>query len=309
MRLDRLLAMTMILINRQRVRAQELAEMFDVSVRTIYRDIDTITQAGIPVVTYQGANGGIGLIEGYRLDKHVLTKDELASITMALKSVSTSYQDAHATAVLEKIQGISKQHDQVKESIFIDFSPWGQQPHLQTKVTMLKKAVESCTHCTFHYFDRLGQSSQRTVEPHLVILKGRSWYLYSYCLQKKQFRLFKLARMQDLQIAETTFQRKQITIEDLPWDKEWYNQSKTIAFTLAFHNKVRTIVEEYFHVENITVDEKGRLIIETEMPEDEWLYGFILSFRDDVEVLHPESLRVKIKKLAGNVAALYRSNI
>ncbi|MGE6256449.1 helix-turn-helix transcriptional regulator [Heyndrickxia sporothermodurans] len=305
MKLDRLLAITMILINQRRVQAQELAEMFDVSVRTIYRDIDSLNQAGIPIVTYQGQNGGIGLIEGYRMDKHVLTRDELSAISIALKSISTSYQDMHAAAVLEKLKGITNEKPPI-ESIFIDFSPWGGNPILKDKVSRLKEAIESSLCIHFLYSNSVGEHSERKVEPHTIVLKGQSWYLYAFCLFKKDFRLFKIARMKDLTILNNKFERKEIEINESPWDKAWYQPERTTVLTLAFEPSDLAMMEEMFGVENIIKDELGKLYVKTEMPDDDGMYRFLFSFADRIEVIEPEYVREKVSQLLVKMMDKYK---
>ncbi|MGE8203549.1 helix-turn-helix transcriptional regulator [Heyndrickxia sp. NPDC080065] len=305
MKLDRLLAIIMILVNQRRVQAQELAEMFDVSVRTIYRDIDTLNQAGIPIVTYQGQNGGIGLIDGYRMDKHVLTRDELNAISIALKSISTSYQDVHASAVLEKLKGITNEQ-QPPESIFIDFSPWGGSPVLKEKVTMLKKAIETSVCVHFFYSNSSGEESEREVEPHTIVLKGQSWYLYAFCLKKKQFRLFKIARMKELTVDEKEFERKEVQLDESPWDKEWYHPERITTLVFTFQSRDLAMIEEMFGVENVTKDEEGRFIVRTEMPEDEGMYRFLLGFMDQIEVIEPIHVREKLRGLLKKMGEIYK---
>lgn len=305
MKLDRLLAITMILINQRRVQAQELAEMFDVSVRTIYRDIDSLNQAGIPIVTYQGQNGGIGLIDGYRIDKHVLTRDELSAISIALKSISTSYHDVHTAAVLEKLKGISNDR-QPAEPIFIDFSPWGGKSVLKEKVSRIKKAIESSLCIKFLYSNSSGENSNREVEPHTIVLKGQAWYLYAYCLQKEQFRLFKIARMKDLIVVEKEFERREVPIDESPWDREWYHPERIITLTLTFQLSDLAVIEEMFGVENVSKDEKDRYIVRTEMPEDEGMYRFLLSFMDRIEVIEPIHVREKLREILEGMWRMYK---
>ncbi|GIP34521.1 hypothetical protein J2TS4_37310 [Paenibacillus sp. J2TS4] len=178
MRLDRLLAITMILINRKKVPAKELAEMFEVSPRTIYRDIEAINQAGIPIVSYPGANGGIGIVESYRLDKNVWTPDELASITVALRSISSSYQDAQSDLALEKIKTLIR--DDEMESfesrtahLFIDYSPWSNDPEHKQMITLLQEAARSSRVITFAYRSAEGTVTERKAEPHTLVFKGQ----------------------------------------------------------------------------------------------------------------------------------------
>lgn len=278
--------------------------MFSVSVRTIYRDIDTLSQAGIPVVTFQGTNGGIGLVEGYRLDKSVLTKEELNAISIALKSVSTSYDDIHTTKILEKIKNISSDHH--PETFFIDFSPWGGNPKLKGKITLLKTAIHASLCVRFTYSNSNAVTTVREVEPHTMILKGQTWYLYGFCLLRTQFRLFKLSRMKELSLSETEFERKEVKLEESPWDKEWYHPSRTVLLKITFDRAFQQTMEEIFDLQTITCDESGNCQLVVEMPEDDWMYGFLLSFLDKIEVIEPAHVRTKLKELSISMMNRYR---
>ncbi|CAM4069715.1 helix-turn-helix transcriptional regulator [Lederbergia lenta] len=304
MRLDRLLAMTMILINRKRVRAQELAEMFAVSIRTIYRDIDTLSQAGIPVITYQGTNGGIGLVEGYRLDKSVLTEEELHAISSALKSVSTSFDDIHTTKVIEKIKNISGNPS--PETFFVDFSPWGGNPQLKDKITLIKAAIHSSLCIQFTYTNSGRVETIRKIEPHTIVLKGQSWYIYGFCLLRNQFRLFKISRIKELVMSEKEFERREVQLENSPWDKEWYHPEKTVTLKIRFDHTFKPTMEEIFSPERFVCFKDGICQIEIEMPEDNWMYGFLLSFMDEIEVMGPGHVRQKLKELSMKMMNKYR---
>lgn len=301
MKLDRLLMMTMILINRKKVKAQELADIFDVSVRTIYRDIDTLSKAGIPVISHQGLNGGISLIEGYRVDKQVLTEDELQSISMALKSVLSSYEDPHAEAVLEKITGISEGMSiNRSDYMFIDYSPWGANTLLKDKITMIKQAIESSICIGFSYSAASGKQTYRTIEPYTLVQKGRSWYVYGICQLRQAFRLFKLARMKDINSSSERFVRKELNLSELPWDQEWHEPENTVSLKLAFQLEYMILMEEIFGVESIN---EGQ--VHVDIPEDDWLYGFILSFGNKIEVLEPAHIREIVKEQAKKIYHLY----
>ncbi|USG64833.1 YafY family transcriptional regulator [Brevibacillus ruminantium] len=310
MKLDRLLAITMILIQKRRVPAKELAEMFEVSVRTIYRDIEAINQAGIPVVSFPGANGGIGIMENYRLNQHILTQEELASITMALKSVSSSYRDTRAEVVLGKIQGMmdNKQAEAFRamsEQIYVDFSPWGKDQAQKEKLTRIKQAIQSTRLLSFTYHSAAGTISERVTEPHTLVLKGRKWYLYAYCRSKMAFRLFKLSRIKNPLPDGEQFVRREINLEELPWDKEWHQPEQTVQLQLRFAPQLRTTVEEMFGVDSVEIDEQGYSLISEQYPLDNWLYGFVLSFGPGVEVLQPLSFRTELRRLAEGICKIY----
>ncbi|WP_312507325.1 YafY family protein [Lysinibacillus sp.] len=305
MKLERLLTMTMILINRKKVKAQELAELFNVSVRTIYRDIETLSCAGVPVISQQGVHGGISLIEGYRVDKQVLTKDELTSLSIAIKSALTTYEDSHAEAVLEKLTSIAD--SQVKQSIdhlFVDLSPWGPNTVFKELVTTLKKAIAS-KHCvSFSYSTTYGQQTNRVVEPHTLVQKGKTWYLYGYCVLRRDFRLFKLARMKNIIQEDSTFERKKVNLSELPWGKEWHQPQNLVNLVISFDKKITTLVEESFGAEHIDHEQS---MIHISIPEDEWLYGFLLSFGHRIKIIEPLYIRDIIQKRAQEIVYLYKN--
>ncbi|CAN7719459.1 HTH domain-containing protein [Paenibacillus sp. LjRoot153] len=166
MKLDRLLSIIILLLNRRRMQAKELAERFEVSLRTIYRDIEAINGAGIPIVTYQGTNGGIGVAEGYRLDRNVMTNDELAAIVTALRSTSTSYGNEQHLQLMEKINSVippafSEEFRHMASRVMIDYSPWDGNERLRPKLQLLKEAIDNCRIVGFIYSNAEGMVSHR----------------------------------------------------------------------------------------------------------------------------------------------------
>lgn len=311
-KLDRLLAIMMILVNRRRVQAKELADMFEVSVRTVYRDIEAINQAGIPVVTYQGQGGGIGVAEGFKIDRNFLTSDELVSMTVALRSLFTAYRDPRADAVLEKIRALVPQSEAERfrsrtESVVVDMAPWGHDPAVRERVELLKAAVEACQPVTFLYASTKGDLLQRVVEPYTLVLKGQKWYLYGLCRLRGAFRLFKLARMRAVQPVDGRFQRVPADLDSLPWEKEGGSERNPVTLLLRVEPGLRILAEEWFGVENVWPDGQGRFLARVTYPEDNWLYGFLLSFGPGAEVLEPPHLRARIGAMAAAVEALYRT--
>lgn len=313
MKLERLLSIIILLLNRRMVQAKELAERFEVSVRTIYRDIEAINRAGIPIITYQGTNGGIGLAEGYRLDRNVLTNDELAAIVTALRSISTSYGNEQHLSLVEKINSVvpdsySEEFQHKTSRVLIDFSPWDGIEKLQSKLQLLKEAVDSSLIAEFTYSNAQGEVSHRIVEPHMLILKGRQWYLKAYCLGKKQFRLFKLKRMKELDVAaERTFIRRELSEHEYTTGKSTCDPSQVTEIVLRFDEDSRHLAEEWFGVEELTQNEDGSWQVKKAYPEDEWLYSFILSLGHHAEVLEPPHLRKIIASRAEQIVKMYKS--
>ncbi|MED0932132.1 YafY family protein [Bacillus mobilis] len=313
MKLERLLSIIILLLNRRMVQAKELADRFEVSIRTIYRDIDAINAAGIPIVTYQGINGGIGLSEGYRLDRNILTNDELAAIVTALRSISTSYDREQHQRLVEKIHSIilpsyEEEFQNKTNRVLIDYSPWDGIEYLRPKLKLLDEALDSCVLVNFTYSNAEGEVSKRIVEPHVLILKGREWYLQAYCIEKEAFRLFKLKRMKELVInRERTFIRRDSTTQEHVKSESQSKPSNVPEVVLRFKGEARHLAEEWFGIEALLPVEDGGWLIKKAYPENEWLYSFILSLGHHVEVLEPKHLRGIIANRAEKIAGIYRS--
>lgn len=313
MKLERLLSIIILLLNRRMVQAKELAERFEVSVRTIYRDVEAINAAGIPVVTYQGTNGGIGLTEGYRLDRNVLTNNELAAIVTALRSISTSYGNEQHLRLMEKINSVvpldySEEFRHKASGVLIDYAPWDGNERLQPKLQLLKEAIDNRFVVRLTYSNANGEGSQRCVEPYTLILKGRQWYLQAYCLEKEQFRLFKLNRMKGAEIdRERTFIRRELLPQEPDTGPNPHELPQVAEIVLRFRAEALHLAEELFGVEELEAVEGGGWQVKKAYPEDEWLYRFILSLGYQAEVLAPAHLREIIASRAEQIAKIYRS--
>ncbi|GKU77527.1 YafY family protein [Paenibacillus sp. L3-i20] len=313
MKLDRLLSIVILLLNRRIVQAKDLAEQFEVSVRTIYRDIEAINQSGIPIVTYQGTNGGIGLAEGYRLDRNLLTNAELTAIVTALRSMSTSY-DQHLNALLmEKLTSIipasqTESFVQQTNQVLIDFTTWGEQGPLEKKQYILKKAINDNLIVQFLYSDAQGKLSLRQVEPHTLLWKVKHWYLQAFCLDRNDFRTFKLLRMKNLETMTATFIRKPVPSLEYRVDEGWHDSNNMATLTLHIHNSATHIAEEYFDIEDLEPLSKGDWLVKTTLPENDWLYGCLLGFGPAIEVIEPAHIRVIIAEKAARIQQLYSNN-
>lgn len=310
MKLERYLAIVMLLVNRRRIQAQELADRFEVSVRTIYRDIEAINQAGIPVVTFQGAGGGIGLADGFRMDRNFLTGDELAAVFVALKGAA-AYRDDRAAAALEKLRSLVPVQqagviEAKAEHVVVDLGGWGGSPALQEKLSQLKGAIDRSRTVVFTYTTAGGEAISRSADPHVLILKGQTWYLYAWCHVRQAFRLFRLSRMKQIAVLDKTFQRQEINAkEPAPWQQEFHRPGPTVDLVLRFDPQVRAQVEDWFGPDGAVPDESGRLVGSISFPEDDWVYGWILSFGARVEALSPPHVRERIAAMAGQIRRIY----
>ena len=295
MKLDRLVSIIVVLLRKERVQAKELAEMFEVSVRTILRDVDAINLAGIPIVTYQGANGGIGIAEGYRLDKSVLTSDEMASLLSALKGISGTLPDSKHEILLEKFRNIispsqAELLNTKSKQFIIDLSPWIGNDQLKENLKILEKAISECKIVRFSYLDSFGSRTSRTAEPYSLVLKGQNWYLYAWCILREDFRLFKISRIKELELLKETYIPKEISLERLELENEPKRTGKEIKLKLLFDKELFNIVEA-FYGDDAELLEDGKSVVMISAEEDYQLYGYLLSFGPGLEVLEPPHIR------------------
>lgn len=309
MKIDRLISILVVLLRRERVQAKELAEMFDVSVRTILRDVDAINLAGIPIVTFQGANGGISIAKGYRLDKSVLSADDMAAIIAALKGVSGTMPDHRYDVLMEKLKNplSTAQLDMLDlktRQMIIDLSPWGENASLKEKTVLIRQAIENHREIEFDYIDAESRKSKRRVEPYSLILKGKNWYLYAWCLLRQDFRLFKLNRIKHLLLTDQHFQPREVPQEEYPWEGEWQSSSGMITLDLLFAPEMESIIEEYFDAEMV-VQADGKIMLSICLPENNWMYGWLLSFGSMVEVINPPYIRSILADIAREIVEKY----
>ncbi len=308
MKLERLLAIITYLLNHQKVKAQDLANKFEVSVRTIYRDIDTISRAGIPVTTFQGADGGIGIMEGYKLDKNLLTSEDVLSIVAGLKGLNSINEDIKIKILIEKLSSIANKSDYISpgNEILIDLSSWNKNDKLAGLIKDIKRAIHEKRLIRFSYYGGTSEAvSERKVEPYVIVFKDSHWYLYAYCLLRNDFRLFKLRRMNGLTVLESSFAGREYSIESVEWDGD-VPKDQTKTTILLFDECMSYSVNDVFDTENCEVMKDGKIKVSFPITSEPWIYGFILGFGDKVEVVEPPELREKIRDMARSICDKYK---
>lgn len=286
MKINRLFEIVYMLLEKETVTAKELSEHFGVSIRTIYRDIDILSTANIPIYTNKGKRGGICLLENFVLDKSIISEEEQNQIIFALQSLEklTPINEKNA---LEKMSMLFNKP--TNNWIEIDFSNWETGDSQKNNFSKIKEAVINKKVIEFTYYSSYGEESKRQVEPLQIWFKDRSWYIKAYCKLKEDYRIFKISRIKDIQILDEHFDR------NLPIEKEEKCDFKIITLKLEISKEMAYRIYDEFDKENITKTEDGNFIVEVEFPENEWVYGYILSFGEYVKVLSPEYAREIIK--------------
>ena len=312
MRIDRMMAITVILLNQDRISARELADRFEVSVRTIYRDVDAIGMAGIPITSYAGKQGGFKIIDSFKLDRQLLTMKDMLSILSALKGINATLEDKELDSAIEKITCLIPDDktnllEDHMQHISIDILPWSYRRNQQEHIKLIHNSIASNNVIQFQYENNKGEVRERKVEPMTLIFKGYAWYLFSFCLFRKDYRMFRLSRMKDVLALEEAFVRKNKTHKE--YFRESFNSDKMVDISLKFPNKMRQKIIEYFGDERVIEKDGDYLIVKLNIQEDEWIYSMILSFGDSVEVLEPQYIRDILKEKSKKMYELYKHDI
>lgn len=287
MQVNRLFEIVYMLLERKNVTARELANKFEVSTRTIYRDIEILSGAGIPIYANKGKGGGICLLDEYVLNKSLLSEEEQNQILFALQSLEKL--DIHNEKMLMEKMGMLF-HKSAKNWIEVDFSNWGTDNSQKDKFNKIKEAILKEKVIEFIYYNSYGEEAKRQVEPLQIWFKDRAWYMKAYCRLKQGYRIFKIARMKEVQVLEEHFER------ELPKEIDEKQNFKTITLELEIAKEMTYRVYDEFEKENITKKENGDFIVKVGYPENDWVYGYILSFGEYVKVLSPEYAKNSIKE-------------
>lgn len=303
MKIDRLIGILSVLLQEEKVTAPMLAAKFEVSRRTINRDIEDLCKAGIPIVTSQGKGGGISIMDGYRMDRTILSSKDMQVIMAGLRSLDSVSGSQYYGQLMEKIKAGSSEFISGSESLLIDLSSW-YKDSLSPKIEILQDAIELRKTVKFKYYAPSGDS-EREVEPYYLIFKWSSWYIYGFCLLREDFRMFKLNRMDKI-VQEASFrQGREVPMPDLSNEKVFPGK---IMAKAVFDSSMKWHLIEEFGVDSFTVQPDGSLLFEYEYSNDESLLTWILSCRDKVTVLEPEYIREELYRITSDIAKRYEQN-
>lgn len=298
MKSNRLFEIIYILLSKKKITATELAEHFEVSRRTICRDIEILSSSGIPIYTDKGRNGGIGILDNFTFDKSILSEQEQKEILASLEILNAlKYPNIDST--LAKLKPLFSKSD--TSWISVDFSYWGSDDREKDKFVKIKSAILDCNIITFEYIDTYGKISSRCVEPLMIWFKEKSWYLKAYCRKKNDYRIFKIIRMRNICVCEQTFIRSMPTESGEIKESEY----KNITLKLKISKDIAYRVYDEFDIDNISNDNNGNFIVTVQYPQNDWIYGYILSFGKNIEVLEPIDIRDKILQIIDDIKIKY----
>ena len=293
---NRLFRILYYILEKEKVTANELADKFEVSVRTIYRDIDSISSVGVPIFTTQGKGGGIKIDNEYILNKSLFDANEKEQIIAALQGLEKTNK-VYKSELITKLSALFK----IKNSnwIEIDFTSWGSNNTYQDLFNTLKIAIINKNIISFSYNSSKAEKINRKVKPIRLLFKEQDWYLYAFCLLRNDFRYFKLSRMKDLEVLAINYEDN---FENIVLKRE-IKYENTVNIKLKFNKSVAFRVYDEFKA--IVEDKKGNLYVEMKIPNNYKLYNYIFSFGANVEILEPKEIRNQLKNMINKIAKKY----
>lgn len=300
MKIDRLIGILSILLQKEKVTAPELAEKYEVSRRTINRDIEALCKAGIPIVTAQGQNGGISIMEGYKIDNTLLTSADMQAILAGLGSLDSVSGTDQVAQLMEKLSVGASTLIPGSQNILIDLSSWYKES-LAPKIDYIRKAMDGHYTVCFHYYAPK-RESERIIEPYYLIFRWSSWYVWGYCRERKDYRLFKINRMEELRLGDP-FPTKSVPFPDLSNERIFPGGIRVKAL---FEPECKWRLVEEFGKDCFEEQEDGKLLFHADYTDAENLLTWLLTFRDQVILLEPEELRKELMDLIEKMGRRYK---
>lgn len=301
MKIDRLIGILAVLLQQDKITAPELAERFEVSRRTINRDIEDLCKAGIPISTTQGAGGGIHIIDDYKIDRTLLTSKDMQMILAGLRSLDSVSGNHYYGQLMEKLKPGSTDFISGRDSILIDLSSW-YKDSLAPKIEIIQAAIDEKRMISFMYYAPSGESS-RLVEAYYLVFRWSSWYIWGWCSLRKDFRLFKLNRMDEVKILDENYLGRDVSFPNLSNEKILQGEIEVKAL---FEQEMKWRLIEEFGPHCFEEQPDGKLLFHAHYINRENIISWLLTFGNKVVLLEPKNIRDKLLEIAESMITIYK---
>lgn len=303
MKSNRMFGILCILLEKEKITAKELADYFEVSVRTIHRDLLDLSSAGFPVTSQQGIGGGVSLLPDFRYSKTALNKEDMNVILAGIQGFASIDDSAKIKTLLAKLRFNQSDKMLLENDIIIDFTSWNHNSRIIEKIKSIRIAIANYQLLEMEYYGGSG-CYHREIEPYKLIFKQENWYLFGYCKYKEDFRIFKVSRMAGLHISDETFtEREDYTIP--PLQSDFANESG-ISITVRMDKSLEFLAVDFFGLENMTrVDNDIFVIFQTERTE--WVISTFAGFGNKAEIIAPDSVRDEMKSFLQQAQKMYKT--
>lgn len=307
MKYQMMLKILFLLLARKKVSAKYIADRYELSLRTVYRYIDELSLSDVPIYNIRGRNGGYAISDSYKIPANFLTEEESEKVIQTLTEINGELGSQVLDTAISKIGSISKQSGEDLHISFgnlvIDGSGWGTGDIYGETIKIIQRAIEDNSFVSISYRDRDGNTTERDIEPHTLILKQGLWYTYAYCKLRNTFRLFKVGRIEKIKLLNENFIKRQM--EDIKSVLSKFYDNAPEDIDLLIDQSIRPDVEEWLGVNKISVSQSGKITATAKLPISDYLTAKILSFGNKIKVLSPEKLKNAVIKTAQSVKDLY----
>ena len=297
------------LMSKKCVKAQYLADKFEVSVRSIHRYINALELAGVPIYTLRGNQGGFAIIDTYKFSSTFMSVKEFEQTINALSAITESVPNKELNNVINKLKSVTRNEysgfDVKGGNLIIDAGPWGDTVGYKSKLVVIQRSIEECKKLQIRYHDRNGDVTERTIEPHVIVFKQGLWYIFAYCYLRNEFRFFKTGRIEQATVLEEKFVRRDLSNKELPLNF-WHNSVETSEVVLEIDKKCLSDVEEWLGIENVeTIN--GKHFATVNLPYDDGLVTKIMSYGNEIKVVSPKKLKTRISEFAKEILTNYEN--
>lgn len=307
MKYETMIKMLMYLLQKRKITARELAEKYDVSVRSIYRYVEELIISGVPIDIERGRYGGLTIADTYRLPTGYFTREEYTATLNALDAMASQISDENVIAAREKLESRQKYERgemSICGNIIVDGGTWGDGKKFTEKMQVCEQAVNECRSLVIEYISREGKMSRRTIDPYILIYKQNIWYVYAFCHSKREFRTFKVGRIRYAAFTDKTFEKKKFTRDDIDLNF-YYNAEELIDVTFRIEKNSLPDAEEWLGID--IIEPCGDAFeAHASLPNDEMLVNKILSYGGAVTVTAPKELKDKVAYTAKKIAEQYK---
>lgn len=299
-----MIKMLLLLTSRRKVTAREIAERFEISVRSVYRYVEELNVAGVPIDVVRGRYGGIFIADTFKLPSGFFTREEYAAVENALTAMLSTMSDEDLISALEKLkrqQKADRRELSVCGNIIVDGGAWADLGKFPQKMKVCEQAVKDSLCLEIDYISRDGEHSKRVIDPYVLILKQNVWYVYAFCHTRQDFRTFKIGRIKGARFTGRGFTKEEIDRRDIPLNFE-YTSEQLVPVTLEIAANAVADVEEWLGVDNIEPRGNG-LVANVSLPDDGMLVDKILGYGGKVKVVAPAELKKRVRETALAIAA------
>lgn len=300
MKIDRLIGILSLLLQKDKITSSELAQKFEVSRRTILRDIDSINNAGIPILTTQGQGGGISIMKNFKIDRTLLSSEEMKAILTGLQSLDSISKTNHYRQLMEKLSAPDFKQLNTDNPMIIDLSVWDKSA-VSYKIDLIQSAMKNSEKISFTYFSPNGQTL-RELEPYHLIFQWSNWYIWGYCTTRKDYRMFKLTRLTDLKCTGESYKKRNIPAY---FSNKLLHTKSEIEAVVKFDSSIKWRLIDEFDIHLLKEDQDGNLYLTFTWSDTPSFFHYILTFGNKAEIISPIEYRQSFAALVKEISEKY----